>query len=181
MKWLLLLLVVVGMLTFPAGAEGHASLLAPNSACPYQEAPWADGWRQKRAMICMTNFYRAKFDLAPLTMTESLMRSSQRKTWDVYRCGFSHNACGRGHTYWPIRYGYTRVCDGYWSLGENLAVSYDRYTVRVNFHALIHSRTHAHNMRRRFKHIGVGYLRTKNFNGDRAVLFTQHFGWRTCQ
>lgn len=166
-------------LALPAAASGAAldRLLAPPRACPGQARLGTPAATQERTMRCMTNFARRRTGRRPLAHAGALARSAGRKTGDMLRCGFGHQACGRSFDHWIRRTGYLRGgCGG---LAENIAWGVGRLaTVRAIFRAWLYSPGHRRNVLGRFEDLGVG-LRVGALNGRQdAHVWVQHFGSR---
>lgn len=159
-----------------APAPAAAGMIAPSSACPNQESRAATAATQEQAMLCMTNFARAKVGEGALEDTAALQESAGDKTSDILACeSFSHDACGREFTYWMRATGYLSAqC---WRVGENLAWGAGEYgTVRSIFRALMRSPEHRANILGDFTQVGID-LQTGPLNGSpRAGVWTQHFG-----
>lgn len=178
-----LLSVAIALAAFasalPAAAgAANGGLIAPPSACPGQGSPGAPAGKQVRAMRCMTNFARQRRGLPRLAGLPSLDRAARRKSGDLLRCGFEHEACGREFTYWFGQVGYQGRCT---ALGENIAWGTGSLgTVRNIFSAWIDSPGHRANILGDFKEIGIG-LRVGTLEGQRgAHVWTQEFGSRSC-
>ena len=173
---LALSLLALTLLATAAGARSLRSLIAPVSACSNQNDVGFSVAEQERAMRCMTNFARAKVGLPSLGDAAELDRSAAAKASDIVRCdSFSHEACGRGFTYWIGRVGYLRArC---WRAGENLAWGTGRAgDVRAIFSAWIHSPEHRKNILGRYGQIGIGLTVGRLDDSASAHVWTQHFG-----
>jgi uncharacterized protein YkwD len=159
-----------------AGAMNLSRLIAPASVCGNQTNLNAPSAAQERAMRCMTDFARRRAGMGGLVDARSLDRSALDKATDILRCdSFSHEACGRGFTFWMRRVSYVPApC---WRVGENLAWGTGGYaTVRSIFRAWIHSPEHRANIIGRYTQLGIG-LRVGALAGDQEVhVWTQHFG-----
>jgi uncharacterized protein YkwD len=153
--------------------------LAPATVCPNQTEAEAAPATQVAAMLCMTNFARTAYGLAPLAEAKPLVRAAARKSADILTCDqFSHEACGRQFTYWMSRYGYLRGC---WSAGENIAWGTGTLgTVRGIFNAWMHSPGHRENILGPYAEIGISYTAGTLEGNAGAVVWTQDFGAHTC-
>lgn len=155
----------------------QAKNLAPPSECPGQRNAKAPEPKQERAMECL-------LDRARSTATSrhpALERAAGRKVRDVFKCGFSHNACGRPFDDWPKRVGYTARTSG-WKLGENLAWGYDkRGSARQVFKAWLASPPHHEIiMRTDFEHFGIGLKRGTFAGNPRTAVWVLQMGCRGC-
>jgi uncharacterized protein YkwD len=159
-----------------AAAIDLSRLIAPQVACPDQEALGAPVAVQEEAMRCMSDYARQRLGIAGLRDSAELDSSAADKSRDILRCdNFSHTACGRGFTYWMQRVGYIPArC---WRVGENLAWGTGELgTVRAIFHAWIYSPEHRANILGSYTEIGIG-LEVGSLEGHRgAHVWTQHFG-----
>jgi uncharacterized protein YkwD len=165
-----------------ARAAGAAPdpLLAPLSACPHQTELRAPPAVQLRAMRCMTAFARERRGLPPLADSRRLDRAGGRKAADILRCDeFSHEACGRGFTYWMRRFGYLR--GGCWRAGENIAWGSGALgSVRAIFRAWLRSPAHRRNILGPYAQLGLG-LRVGTLEGTPdAHVWTQELGSHAC-
>lgn len=169
-------LLVGGSLAPAAGARNLSRLMAPTSVCADQTDLTTPDAAQRRAMRCMTGFARRHAGRGGLVEARSLDRSARDKAADILRCdSFSHDACGRGFTFWMRRVSYLSApC---WRVGENLAWGTGRYaSVRSIFRAWIHSPEHRANILGRYTQVGIG-LRVGALSGDQEVhVWVQHFG-----
>ena len=161
----------------PPGAG--ASLLAPKSKCHGQNLRAGSG-KARTSMLCMTNFARKKSGLRAYRHVGLLDRSATRKTADIFRCGFSHEACGRKFTYWQEKLGY--IGGGCWEAGENIAWgSGSLGSVRSIFNAWMHSPAHrAAILSRNYTEIGIGQKRGEFDGYSGSSVWVQQFGHRGC-
>lgn len=168
-------LAAAGVVGAPARATA-SNLVAPASACPGQDRLSAPIAQQEQAMLCMTNFARARNGLADLTPSSALAASAAAKGGDVLRCdSFSHFACGREFSYWIREAGYMSApC---WRIGENLAWGTGEYgSVRSIFEAWLRSPDHRANILGDFAEVGID-LRRGTLDGQPSTrVWTQHFG-----
>src|SRR3712207_6670721 len=105
-----------------AVAHHYDHLLAREAKCPGQTDPSLSSGVQERIMRCMHNHARTKVGRRALRASTLLQASTDRKTADMIRCGFSHYACGRTMNYWMRWVGYPGCSwygGGRW--GENIA------------------------------------------------------------
>jgi uncharacterized protein YkwD len=162
----------------PAAARAATTnpLLAPAAVCPDQDSLASPTAAQPRAMICLTNFARARSGLGELAEAEELDRSAAGKAGDVLRCdSFSHFACGREFTYWIRESGY--IGEGCWRAGENLAWGADEYgSVRAIFLAWMSSPTHRRNILGAYEQVGIGLLTGSLEGRPGARVWVAHFG-----
>jgi uncharacterized protein YkwD len=169
-------LLLGGSLAPAAGAMNLRRLIAPTSVCANETNLDAPPAAQERAMRCMTDFARRHAGMAGLVNAGSLDRSALDKASDILRCdSFSHEACGRGFTFWMRRVSYLPApC---WRVGENIAWGTGGYaSVRSIFRAWIHSPEHRANILGHYTQLGVG-LRVGALSGDQEVhVWAQHFG-----
>lgn len=167
------LLVALAAPLAPASAAG---LAAPASACPGQSKLDAPAATQEQAMLCMTNFSRARLGQPPLEEVAPLAASAAGKGADILLCdSFSHNACGREFNYWIRANGY--LSSQCWRVGENLAWGTgSQGTVGSIFRAWMRSPAHRANLLGNYTQIGMD-LETGTLEGHRgARVWTQHFG-----
>ena len=171
-----LLALCAAVLAPSAGAMDLEQLIAPTSVCADQTDAQASADAQEQAMRCMTDYARGHAGMAGLDDAADLDRSARDKSGDILRCdSFSHDACGRGFTYWMERVGYIPApC---WRAGENLAWGAgESGDVRSIFISWIYSSGHRANILGSYSQIGVG-LQVGNFDGHPDVsVWTQHFG-----
>lgn len=168
--------LALALLASVASARNLRNLIAPTSACPHQNDQSLRVAEQERAMRCMTNFARARAGLSALGEATELDRSAAAKAGDIVRCdSFSHEACGRGFTYWIGRVGYLRArC---WRAGENLAWGTGRAgDVRAIFRAWIHSAEHRANILGEYGQLGIALTVGRLDGHASAHVWTQHFG-----
>ena len=169
-----LALAVLSVMIAPASAE--ADLVAPRTSCPGQQNVHAPEPKQEQAMSCLIDHARGRTG-----SHRALERAAGRKVGDVFRCGFSHTACGRPFDTYPKRYGYTSGTSG-WKLGENLAWGKGgNGSARQIFKAWLHSPPHRATMLNgAFEHIGLG-LKRGSFNGSsKAAVWVLEIGCRGC-
>ncbi len=166
----------------PGAAERSARpattspLIAPATACPDQGALDSPVAQQEEAMLCMTNFARARAGLTELAPAVELDQSSDAKADDLLRCDeFSHSACGRDFTYWIRAAGY--IGEGCWHAGENLAWGSGEYgSVRAIFRAWMASPTHRRNILGDYDQVGIGLLAGNLEGRADARVWASHFG-----
>jgi uncharacterized protein YkwD len=153
-------------------------LLAPESACPGQSDPKLPVAAQERAMVCMQNYARAAKGRHALRVFKPLRVSATDKAHDIRRCQqLSHEACGRGFTYWISRVGFFK---GRWEVGEILADGGEqRGTVRGTMRAWLDSDTHrAVLLHRGFDLVGVGLVGGRFHGYPHMRIWVTHFGDR---
>jgi len=153
-----------------------AVLVAPLKACPGQERLDAPTGEQVQAMLCMTDFARARAGLGELVPTDALEQSAGDKAEDVLRCdSFSHFACGREFTYWMRETGY--ISAPCWRVGENLAWgTADSGSVRSIFEAWMRSPGHRANILGDYAETGLS-VRVGTLTGRAGTrVWAQHFG-----
>jgi uncharacterized protein YkwD len=175
-----LLCVVLAVLGIAPGAGARGtSPIAPAPACPHQTDRGATVGLQLKAMLCMTNYARKMSGLAPLERSRPLAKAAAHKSADILACDeFSHEACGRGFTFWIERFGYARGC---WSAGENIAYGTGSLgTVRSIFTGWMNSAGHRANILGEFDEIGIGRRIGKLEGATGAVVWTQDFGSHGC-
>jgi uncharacterized protein YkwD len=167
---------VAAALATPAGAATSQRWIAPAAACPGQADLAAPPAKQVRAMRCLVNFARRGRGLPAYAASGVLNRAAAHKSADILRCGeFSHEACGRGFTYWMEQLGYP-AC----SAGENIAWGSGRLgSGRSIFRSWMRSPGHRENILGPFEEIGIG-LRVGSLEGSGAHVWTQNFGSRDC-
>lgn len=153
--------------------------IAPVAACANQTEAAAPTRLQVAAMLCMTNYARAAYGLAPLAESPPLAGAAAHKTADMLTCNrFSHEACGRQFTYWMGRYGYLRGC---WSAAENIAWGTGSLgTVRRIFSGWMHSPGHRANILGPYAEIGISFAAGTLEGNAGATVWTQDFGARSC-
>jgi uncharacterized protein YkwD len=155
-----------------------STLIAPATACPDQSSLSSPAAAQEQAMLCMTDFARARAGLAELADAEQLDQSAQDKAEDVIRCdSFSHFACGREFTYWIRAAGY--IGEQCWHAGENLAWGTGEYgSVRAIFRAWMNSPGHRQNILGDYSQVGISLV-TGDLEGHPAArVWAAHFGSR---
>ena len=152
--------------------------IAPVAACPDQDRLTSPIEAQEEAMLCMTDFARARAGLPPLADAEELDRSALGKAGDVIRCdSFSHFACGREFTYWLRETGY--IGEQCWHAGENLAWGDGEYgSVRAIFRAWMNSPTHRRNILGDYSQVGIGLVTGTLEGHPGARVWAAHFGSR---
>lgn len=173
---LVALVTVLATLAAPVAPSSAAGLLAPATACPGQSRLDAPAVAQAEAMLCMTNFARAKFGQPPLEEVPALTASATEKTADILSCdSFSHFACGREFSYWIRASGY--LSSQCWHVGENLAWGAGSLgTVGAIFRAWMRSPEHRANLLGNYTQIGID-VESGTLEGHRgARVWTQHFG-----
>jgi uncharacterized protein YkwD len=186
-----LVLMIVGVLAFAAGASAHsagpavrwgpspAEEVAPAEVCPGQTAVGLGAEEQLRVMLCMTNYAREVNGLRPLTLSRPLALAAEQKSADIVACDeFSHEACGRRFTFWDQRYGYLKGC---WKAAENIAWGAgDDAGVGAIFTAWLQSPEHHANILGPYREIGIG-VRVGGVEGyEGAAVWTQDFGSHQC-
>src|SRR5215470_14332327 len=98
---LVALATVLATLAAPLASSSAAGLAASTTSCPGQSRLDASPAAQAQAMLCMTNFARARLGQPPLEEATALATSATEKTADILSCdSFSHFACGREFSYW---------------------------------------------------------------------------------
>jgi uncharacterized protein YkwD len=175
---LILLIAVAAALVAGSSASALAAggtLVAPAAVC--SQPPLAAGAAaQEEAMVCFTNYARAKAGLGALEATQQLTESAAAKAGDILTCdSFSHYACGREFTYWMRQDGYlSTAC---WRAGENLAWGVGEYgTVASIFRAWLRSPEHRANILGDFSQVGID-LSVGRLEGDFGVhVWAAHFG-----
>ncbi len=163
----------------PAAAARTATagtLIAPAATCPDQSTLAAPAAKQEQAMLCMTNFARARSGLGELAAAPELGQSAAAKAEDVLSCdSFSHDACGRDFTYWIRAAGY--IGESCWHAGENLAWGTGEYgSVRSIFRAWLDSTTHRRNILGDYEQVGIGLLSGSLEGHSGARVWASHFG-----
>jgi len=158
-----------------------ADLVAPRSKCDGQQNIHAPEPRQEDALRCLIAHARDRAGVQRLGSNSALERSAGRKSGDVMRCGFDHNACGNSADKWAHEYGYTAGTRS-WSFGENLAWGKSkRGTARNVLKAWLHSSGHRATLfKGSFEHLGIG-LRRGGFSGHPdAGVWVLQLGCRGC-
>jgi uncharacterized protein YkwD len=173
---LVALATVLATLAAPLASSSAAGLAAPATSCPGQSRLDAPPAAQAQAMLCMTNFARAKLGQPPLEEAPALATSATEKTADILSCdSFSHFACGREFSYWIRANGY--LSSQCWRIGENLAWGTGpQGTVGSIFRAWMRSPEHRENLLGNYTQIGID-VESGTLEGHRdARVWTQHFG-----
>jgi uncharacterized protein YkwD len=129
-------------------------------------------------MVCMQNYARVADGLSAQRAYKPLRVSATDKARDIRRCQtLSHEACGRGPTYWLARVGFLK---GSWVAGEVLAFGGgQRGTVRATMTSWLDSKPHRDVLLdRKFNLVGVGTVtgRFRGFTGTR--IWVTHAGYR---
>jgi uncharacterized protein YkwD len=173
--------LLVALTSGTAQAKHYDHLLASAKRCPGQTDRALPSAAQERVMRCMHNHARARAGLWRLRPSSLLNASAERKSGDMLRCGFSHNACGRSPDFWIVRVGYGS-CSWRWGWAENIAwMPRDDATVRRFMSSWLHSDGHRYNlMSRAFNDIGLGYRRGAVRGHAGASVWTAHFSYSTC-
>ncbi len=111
----------------------------------------------------------------------ALERGAGRKVGDIFRCGFSHTACGLSFDTYPKRYGYASGTSG-WRLGENLAWGKrNEGSARQIFKAWLASPPHRETMLSgAFEHVGLGLKRGSFSGSSNAAVWVLQIGCRDC-
>lgn len=127
-------------------------------------------------MICMVNYARQKSGLKRYRKQRQLTWSAQRKSRDILRCGFSHEACGRDFDFWIRKSGYLGA--GGWRTGENIAWgSGSLGSVRSIFIAWMKSKGHREAiLSSGFVDVGVGMAKGTFEGATDARIWVLHFG-----
>jgi hypothetical protein len=145
----------------PAIVRGQLAGPSKNLACadPPGEAP---ARKQIRAMRCLVSQASPRTSIAP---GPRLNKSARRKTHDVIRCGFVHNACEKPFTaYMPSRFP---------RRAENLAWGQgDRGSAQSIFYAWMRSQSH----RRIILDKGWDRLGVAVIPHNEGKYWTAHFG-----
>jgi uncharacterized protein YkwD len=159
-----------------AGAVQVRQLIAPAPACPGQFGTEQPVEAQEQAMLCMTNFARARVGLRPLGASGELDGAAAGKAGDIIDCDeFSHQACGREFTYWMERVGYLDA--GCWRAAENIAWGTGQLgSVRAIFSGWMRSAGHRHNILGRYQRIGIGLEVGSVDDYSGAAVWVQQFG-----
>lgn len=155
-----------------------ANLIAPKRVCP--DLP-ADGnpkamKKARRSMVCMVNFARKRSGSTRYAANQKLNWSAKKKAKDIYKCGFSHGACGRSFDFWIRRSGY--LGQGGWSTGENIAWgSGSLGNVRSIFIAWMNSKGHREAiLSKDYRDIGASVIRGRFQGNSGARIWVLHFG-----
>jgi uncharacterized protein YkwD len=167
--------------TARANDDPYAALLAPSGACgAAADELNLDQAAAQQAMLCLTNYARARSSLAPLQLRGALNQAAQAKLAADVRCRqFSHTPCGAPFASVFARY--LAGANGY-EVGENIAWGTGTYgTPRQAMNGWLHSSGHRENILTGAYHdIGIGYLPGQTFQGyGGATLWSQEFGART--
>jgi uncharacterized protein YkwD len=180
---LLLALFLAVLSASPARAadDPYADLLAPPGACgDAADALVLSPADAEQAMLCLTNYARARSGLAALRANAALDQAGQAKLAADVSCGeFSHTPCGKPFT--SVFAPYLAGMLGY-TAGENIAWGTGEYsTPRGTMAIWLHSDGHRENiLRPAFRDLGIGYLPNQTFEGSSgAALWSQEFGART--
>lgn len=178
----LIAILALAALAAPAQAAttGLDRLLAPASICPSQGNPELAEGVQLRAMLCLTNYARARSGRQAFLATKPLVQAAGHKAADILACeDFSHEACGREFTYWMGHFGY--LASGCWTAAENIAWGTGQVgSVRAIFRAWLHSPGHRENILGPYGQIGIG-LRSGDLEGNEdAHVWVQEFGSHSC-
>jgi uncharacterized protein YkwD len=154
-----------------------AAAPSASAACPGQDDAGVSAGAQEKAMLCLVNRARQSRGLAPFAAPRSLARAADGKSADILRCDeFSHEACGRGFTYWIDRVGY-RYC----AAAENIAsAGGSGATPRTIFNLWMNSPGHRRNILGSYRDIGIGMRVGILDNAAGAHVWTQEFGSRDC-
>ena len=173
---------LVAVAAGPAHAAGHVdSLLAPPGVCgAAADLTPLDPTTARRAMLCLTNYARARSGLRPLAANAQLDAAGQSRLRGNVACGeFSHTPCGRPFA--NVFAAYLAGADGY-RIGENIALGGDEFaTPRSTMDGWLHSPGHRANiLAPAFRDVGIGYVTGVAFQGSQNVsLWSQEFGSRS--
>ena len=161
-----------------AGEASAARLIAPNKVCKNSAASGgrAAMAKARRSMICMVNYARTRKGLKRYRTRRQLTWSAGRKSRDILRCGFSHEACGRPFDFWIRKSNY--LGKGGWATGENIAWgSGNLGNVRSIFIAWMKSKGHREAiLSRTFTDVGAGVVKGRFQRVSGARIWVLHFG-----
>jgi uncharacterized protein YkwD len=156
-----------------------ACLAAIAAGAAADELP-LDAAAARQAMLCLTNYARARAGLPPLTANALLDAAGQAKLRDDVSCGeFSHTPCGRPFA--DVFAPYLAGARGY-RVGENIALGGGEFaTPRSTLDGWLGSAAHRANiLAAGFRELGIGYVPGITFLGLRNVaLWAQEFGSRS--
>jgi hypothetical protein len=148
--------------------------LAGESTCPGGEDRTAPEAVQRRVLLCLLNFARAREGLAALALSPILSSASAAKAEEIERCQeFAHEPCGRPVDAAAQAFGY------HGSLGENLYIAEGQLAApRVAVDRWLNSPGHRENLfRPQWRVVGVGLRSSVTFGRfSSAVLWVNEFG-----
>ena len=134
----------------------------------------------RAATVCLVNVERRKHGRAKLRANSGLALAGQRHARDMVRKRyFAHNSrAGRDFRQRIVRTGYTRGSSA--MLGENLAWgSHNLATPRAIVRSWMRSPGHRANiLQAKFRHIGVGIVRSAPSRVNNAATYAAEFGRR---
>jgi uncharacterized protein YkwD len=161
-------------------ADDPAALLAPAGTCGAADDELnLSQAAAAQAMLCLTNFARARAGLAALRASTALDQAGAAKLAANISCNeFSHTPCGEPFS--DVFAAYLAGANGY-RIGENIAWGTGSYgTPRQTMLAWLNSAGHRENiLNAEFQELGIGYLAGQTFLGySGAALWSQEFGTR---
>jgi uncharacterized protein YkwD len=176
-----LAVTAVGAASARGADDPHAALLAPSGACgAAADRTPLDPPAARQAMLCLTNYARARSGVRPLAANALLDTAGRSKLTDDVSCGeFSHTPCGRPFA--DVFAPYLARAGGY-RIGENIALGGAEFaTPRSTMDGWLHSAGHRANiLAPEFRELGVGYVPSITFLGSPNVsLWSQEFGSRS--
>ena len=134
----------------------------------------------RAATVCLVNVERRKHGRSKLRANSGLALAGQRHARDMVRKRyFAHNSrAGRDFKQRIVRTGYTRGSAAI--LGENLAWgSHNLATPRAIIRGWMKSPGHRANMlQSKFRHIGIGIVRSAPTGANNAATYAAEFGRR---
>jgi len=163
-----------------ASAPTPASLLAPRGTCGAgADRTGLDPAVARRAILCLTNYARARTGLRPFAPSPLLDRAARARLTADARCGeFSHTPCGIPFTAAFAPY-LAHAAD--YRIAENIAWGVGRdATPRTTMDSWLQSAEHRANiLSPTFRELGVGYLPRVRLGGwSDSALWSQEFGVR---
>jgi uncharacterized protein YkwD len=159
-----------------ASANGSwGAYLAPAGTCAGAEDATASAAMQRRAVMCLVNWARARERSGTLRTSPALTRAAVLKGRRLVSCGtFSHTPCGSDPAAAARAAGYD-----YGVFAENLfAATWGTATPRAVVSAWLNSPSHRVNLLRPgFRHLGAASFRANGFlYGQDAVVWVAAFG-----
>ena len=172
--------LAVGSGATGAAAGPYSGLLAQAGTCgAAADQLNLDPATAERAMLCLTNWARARSGLRPLKGNPTLDAAGAAKLDADLTCGeFTHTPCGKPFT--NVFATYLAGAQSY-TVGENIAWGTGDFgTPRSTMDAWLNSDEHRANiLKPSYAELGIGYLPNRTFLGYAgATLWSQEFGVR---
>ena len=164
-----------------AAAPTHARQLAPKGPCvAADEQTGLASAAARRAILCLTNWARARAGLRPFAASALLDRVGRRRLEGDIRCGeFGHTPCGSP---FDAAFAPYLAHAAWYRIAENIAWGVGRdATPRTTMGSWLRSAEHRSNILSPvFRELGVGYISRVRFGGwSDSALWSQEFGVRS--